>query len=109
MILPAWKVVQEAFAAWAGSAAYSGFTPLPVEEVPVGNYLQTVIGLFVSYYARAGIRIDDNETFGHEAMCMVLDLIERRDMPAEVRRRALELGIPPCAKHDAGRDGREAI
>jgi hypothetical protein len=56
--------------------------------------LQQLLGVLVSYHARVGTTVDSNETFVHESMYALLDLTERKDMADEVRRRAIELGVP---------------
>ncbi|HEX6964101.1 MAG TPA: hypothetical protein VF175_19695 [Lacipirellula sp.] len=92
-IHPIWERVQTAFEEWTGPAGEAELAPLPTVAVPPSQLIQQVVGLFVSVLARRGYMIDGNEAFAHEAMCLVLDSIEERDMAAEVKRRVLELGF----------------
>jgi hypothetical protein len=93
--LPEWLLVQAAFAEWAGKPDYINLVPLPVQSVPAMNLLQQIVGLCKSYFAKTGCKIDSNEKFIEEAMRAVQVLIELEDMPAEVWRRIVELGLAP--------------
>jgi hypothetical protein len=93
--LPEWLLVQAAFAEWTGKPDYINLKPLPVQNVPAMNLLLQIIGLGKSYLAKTGSKIDSNEMFIDEVMRDVLTLIELEDMPAEVWRRVVELGLAP--------------
>jgi hypothetical protein len=93
--LPEWLLVQAAFAEWTGKADYINLKPLPPQNVPAMNLLLQMVGLAKSYFAKTGSKIDSNEMFIEEAMRAVLTLIELEDMPAEVWRRVVELGLAP--------------
>jgi hypothetical protein len=92
-ILPEWCEVQQGFASWAGNGPFPELTAIPTQPMPPDHYTKTIVGSLVSLFARTGVDVDSNETFWNEGMYRILDEIERRDMAAEVRRRALELGV----------------
>lgn len=86
-----WIKIQDAFTDWAGSAV-GDLSPLPRLPIRADHLLEQVAGALVSYHARVGTNIDNNETFAHESFYALLDLLDVRDMAEEVRRRAVELG-----------------
>jgi hypothetical protein len=90
-----WLAIQTAFAAWTGTPDYICLQPLSPENVPAMNLLLQIVGLCKSYFAKTGCKIDSNEKFIEEAMRAVQVLIELEDMPAEVWRRIVELGLAP--------------
>jgi hypothetical protein len=92
-ILPEWREVQEAFAAWTGDGPCPELKEIPSQPMPPEHFTKSIVGLLVSLLARTGVDVDSNETFAHEGMYRILDEIEDRDMVEEVRRRRLELGI----------------
>lgn len=92
-ILPEWQEVQQAFAAWAGSGPFADLGPIETQPMPADHYLKTIVGSFISLFARSGVAIDGNEAFFQECLYRLLDEIEEREMAGEVRRRALELGV----------------
>lgn len=92
-ILPEWREVQEGFAAWTGAGPMPELEPIESQAMPPEHYVKSIIGLFVSLFARTGVSIDGNEAYFQECLSRILDEIERRDMASEVRRRVLELGV----------------
>jgi hypothetical protein len=100
-ILPQWREAQDAFAAWTGNGAGPALEAIESQSMPPEHFLKTIVGSFVSLFARTGTAIDGNETFFHESVARILDEIERRDMAAEVRRRALELGVGHAKPREA--------
>jgi len=92
-ILPEWREVQQAFASWAGDGPFPELVAIPSQPMPPDHYTKTIVGSLISLFARTGVDVDSNETFWNEGMYRILDEIERRDMAAEVRRRALEFGV----------------
>src|SRR5262249_22047039 len=91
-ILPEWCDVQQAFVAWAGAGPFPGLVAVPSQPMPPDHYTKTIVGALILLFAKTGGEIDFDETFLNEAPYRILDEIQKRDMPAEVRRRALELG-----------------
>jgi hypothetical protein len=102
--LPEWLLAQAAFAEWTGKPDYINLKPLPVQNVPAMNLLLQIVGLGKSYLAKTGSKIDSNEMFIDEVMRAVLTLIELEDMPAEVWRRVVELGLAPTDLKQLGND-----
>lgn len=92
-ILPEWIEVQNAFAAWVGSGPQVELGPIETKPMPPNHYVKSAIGSFISLCAKLGLNIDTNETFWNEVLYFILDDIEDRDIPAEVQRRILELGV----------------
>ena len=91
---PDWVKVQEAFPSWTGEPL-GELAPLRRLPIRADNLLQQVAGTLISYHARVGTDIDNNDTFVHESLYALLDLLGDRDMAEEVRRRAVELGAAP--------------
>ena len=92
-ILPEWCEVQKAFLAWTGAGPMPELEPIESQAMPPEHFVKSIIGSFVSLFARTGVSIDGNEAYFQECLSRILDEIERRDMASEVRRRVLELGI----------------
>jgi hypothetical protein len=107
-ILPAWREVQDAFAAWTGSGPPVDLGPIATQLMPPEHYIKSIVGSFVSLFARLGVKIDGNETFWNEGLYRILDEIEKRDMAAEVARRALELGIASPSHHEGDESNESA-
>jgi len=93
--LAEWLLVQQAFAAWAGKPDYICLESLVTEECQPTNLLQQALGLLVSYFARTGTKIASNKAFLEVADQKLSKQIGPRNLAAEVKRRALELGLLP--------------
>jgi hypothetical protein len=93
--LPLWLFVQQAFAAWTGKAYSVDLEPLMPEEFLPINLIQQAIGLLVSYFARTGRRPNSNAEFLDAAVTKVTQIMAARDLPAEIQRKALVLGLLP--------------
>lgn len=92
-VLTEWQEVQGAFASWAGAGPLVDLSPIPTQPMPADRYVKSIVGLWISLFARSGVEIQDNEMFVHEGLCRMLDELKGRDMVAEIRRRVLELGL----------------
>jgi hypothetical protein len=95
--LPEWLTVQQAFASWTGKPDCVNLEPLATEEFLPITLVQQAIGLLVSYYARTGRRPNSNPEFLEEAVKKITHVIAARDIGAEIRRKALVLGLVPTA------------
>jgi hypothetical protein len=92
-IHPVWQRAREAFSSWCGSSENVNLMPLSAMDVDLGQQFASVVGMLKSCFVRLGRRIDGNEEFLRESLLSVGEAIQSRDMAAEVRRRALELGL----------------
>jgi hypothetical protein len=108
-ILPEWQEVQAAFATWTGIGPPVELGPIASREMPPDHYLRSIIGSFVSLFARTGVDIDTNETYWNESLYRILDEIEHRDMAKEVARRVLELGVARAKVGKGNSNGSPAI
>jgi hypothetical protein len=97
-LLPHWIDVQRCFAAWTGDGPSLELRPVESKPMPADHYTRSFVGMLVSLFAKTGTDIDSNDTFMHEAIHRLLDEIELRNMPTEVLRRRLELGLGTLPK-----------
>ena len=90
---PIWTRTRNAFSEWSGARLSSELDPLPKLEIDTSKQMAQILGSFVGMFARVGKQIADNEMFFREVEFAIRDTVGRREMAAEVRRRALELGV----------------
>lgn len=93
--LPLWERVQQSFAEWTGASDGRELAPLATTPPRPVHLIKQAVGLLLTALVRMRRSVASNEDFEHEAMCMVVDAIEDRDMAAEAKRKTLELCIMP--------------
>jgi hypothetical protein len=79
--------------AWSGQPVGHALRPLPKLSINTSRQVAGIIGICRGMFARVGKYIDDNEKFIREVEVAIRDGVSNRDMAAEVRRKALELGV----------------
>ncbi|NOY40700.1 MAG: replication initiation factor domain-containing protein [Planctomycetes bacterium] len=87
---PVWKEAREAFFQWCKGARNMVLEPLPKLHVDMSKQMKQIVGMFIGIFARIGKPISDNAMFFREVEFAVRDIVGKRDMCAEVQRRALE-------------------
>ena len=91
-ILPLWIEVQDRFADWAGKDLVP-LEPLPKQPVDIEQSMAQVIGQLNSILAKCRCSINGRESYLLEASRLLQAATAKRDMPEEVRLRALKLGV----------------
>ena len=89
-ILPLWREVQQLFAQWCGEASGIALAPLPKQPINIENLIKQWVGLTLTILARLERPITGQEAFLHEAMYLLAEQVEDRDIAEEFRRRVLE-------------------
>ena len=100
-----WKTVQQHFELWCGKPSNEPLVPVPTGHVSPEHLWSQVIGILISVMARKNANIHSNQDFAHESMYEILELIATRNMPKEILRKQLELGLgsvyPPQVDKEA--------
>lgn len=91
--LGAWQLVQQRAQEWAGQPAGTPLVPIYAEPPRHEQFVRQAIGVMVTAMARENVKVTSNGHFIDELIERVEELIDARDMAAEVYQRAIELGV----------------
>ena len=89
---PLWIKTREAFFEWCLGSPDVLLEPLPKLHVDMSKQIKQIVGMFIGICARVEKDIYDNEKFYREFEFTIRDIVGNRDMAAEVKRKALEMG-----------------
>lgn len=90
---PLWEMARTQFSKCYGEPIGYDLSPLPPLEIDTRQRVAGAVGIFKGLFARTSLEIADNEHFLREVETEIRNHIQDRDMAAEVRRKAIELGV----------------
>jgi hypothetical protein len=82
--LGAWQLVQRRAQEWAGQPAGTPLVPIYAEPPRLEQFVRQAIGVMVTAMARENVRVTSNGHFLDELIERVEEVIDARDMAAEV-------------------------